>query len=527
MKLTLVLAALLTFALAAWPPAAHAQASIVDTQMEVTTALVQSSLTIEAVKKADDARCRDLQARIDELSAQVKAGKAKQADLTSAKEALLTRLGDVDGAYKAEIAAFRGAVTDIASTSEGLAALARFNAGDQVGALAILDKLQAADETARHAATAVQDAVGERQIAALALDARDKGKVTTDSVIARYEAVVKLDPGVSRDWINLGRLYQDAGRTADARSAAESAAKVAGNDRDKSAALSEFGDVLQSQGDLAGAGKAYAEMLAIDRRLAAADPTNAVTQRDVSIDLDRTGGVLQAQGDLAGAGNAYAEDLAIARRLAAADPTNAVTQRDVSVALEETGDLLQAQGDLVRAADAFAEDLAIRRRLAAADSTNPVAQRDLSVALAKTGDVLQAQGELASAGNAYAEMLAILRRLAAADPTNATAQRDVSVALERTGDVLRAQGDLAGAGKAYEEDLAIARRLAAADPTNAVAQRDVWLAMHKLVEMGSPDVHWSDVAAEMEAIDAKGMLAPADRQRLDNARARAAEEALK
>ena len=49
MKPAFILAALLVLALAAWPPPAHAQGSIVDTQMEVTTALVQSSLTIEAV----------------------------------------------------------------------------------------------------------------------------------------------------------------------------------------------------------------------------------------------------------------------------------------------------------------------------------------------------------------------------------------------------------------------------------------------------------------------------------------------
>jgi hypothetical protein len=55
-----------------------AQASIVDTQMEVTTALVQSSLTIEAIKKTDDAKCRELQARIDALVGQVKTGKARR-----------------------------------------------------------------------------------------------------------------------------------------------------------------------------------------------------------------------------------------------------------------------------------------------------------------------------------------------------------------------------------------------------------------------------------------------------------------
>jgi tetratricopeptide (TPR) repeat protein len=618
-KLTGVVGMLLAFVLSVYLPApALAQVSIVDTQLEVSTAVAQSSLTTEAIKKADDTKCRTYQARIDTLTGQVKAGKAQKAELIAAKQSLVDRLSELDATYKAEISTFRGAVTGIASTGEGAAALARYNAGDQAGALAILDKLQAADELARQKATDIQKAAGERHIAELASDARDKGKVTTDSVIIRYEGVVKLDPGVFWDWIGLDRLYQDAGRLADARRAAETAAKVADNDREKSAALEGLGNVLQLQGDLAGAGKASAEMLATLRRLAAADPSNAGAQRDVADALNRTGEVLEDQGDLVGAGKAYAECLAIVRRLAAADPTNANAQRVVAAALEYTGEVLQAQGDLVGAGRAYAEDLAIDRRVAAADPTNADAQRGGALALNKIGNVLQAQGDLAGAGKAYAEDLAISRRLAAADPSNAGAQRNVSVALGKTGAVLQAQGDLAGAGKAYAEDLAIARRLAtayptdadaqrsvsvalektgkvlqaqgdlvsagkayaeqlaiarrlaAADPTNADAQRDVadalsktgevlqdqgdlvdagrvyaedlaitrrlaaadatnaddqrdlWAAMFNLATTGNPSIHWSEVVAQMEALDARGMLAPSDRHFLDEARANAA-----
>jgi hypothetical protein len=46
--------------------------------------------------------------------------------LVAAREALIARMGDIDidGAYQAEISTFRGAVTDIAATPEGLTALA-------------------------------------------------------------------------------------------------------------------------------------------------------------------------------------------------------------------------------------------------------------------------------------------------------------------------------------------------------------------------------------------------------------------
>lgn len=106
---------------------------------------------------------------------------------------------------------FRAAVQDIAATPEGAAALARFNAGDRKGALAILDKLQGAVDAALQKRTDIERAVGHRSIAALALEARAKGDETTAQVIERYEEVTRLDPGVNWDWAELSELYRDAG----------------------------------------------------------------------------------------------------------------------------------------------------------------------------------------------------------------------------------------------------------------------------------------------------------------------------
>jgi hypothetical protein len=101
-----------------------------------------------------------------------------------------------DRAYAQEIAIFRAAVKDIAATPEGANALARFNAGDEDGALAILDELRAALDTARQKRADIESAAEARRIAALALEARTRGKLTTAKVIARYEEVTRLDPGV-------------------------------------------------------------------------------------------------------------------------------------------------------------------------------------------------------------------------------------------------------------------------------------------------------------------------------------------
>jgi tetratricopeptide (TPR) repeat protein len=469
----LALALILAVPAAAAPRAACAQAALVDAHAEVAAALFAASATQAAVEKAADAKLAAQRAQIAALAARVRAGEARQAQLAAAQEGFLAELAAKDRAYAAQIAVFRGAVSDIAATPEGAAALARFNAGDEAGALDILDRLRAADDRMRQARADLESAAQGRRIAALAMEARARGRVTTAAVISRYEDVVRLDPGVFEDWIRLGRLYQAAGRLADARGADQTAARLAPGDRAGSIAQNELGDVLAAQGDLAGARAAYEQGLATARRLAAAGPAGVEAQHDIAASLDRIGYLRGAQGDLAGARAAYDEDIAILRRLAGADPQNAGLARDLSAGLVQLGDAQRAQGQLEPARRSYEESLAIARRLAGADPGDTGLQRDVLVALDRVGNGLSAQGDLAGAGRAFDEQLTLVRALAAGDPSNAGLQRDVSVALGKTGDVRRARGDLAGARQAFADSLAIDRRLAAADPTSADLQHDL------------------------------------------------------
>ena len=86
-----------------------------------------------------------------------------------------------------------------------------------------------------------------------------------------------------------------------AKAAAQRAADVAEDERDRSVALHELGDVLVAQGDLAGARTLIQESLDIFERLATADFSSAALQHDLSVSLTTLGRVLVRQGDLAGA----------------------------------------------------------------------------------------------------------------------------------------------------------------------------------------------------------------------------------
>jgi tetratricopeptide (TPR) repeat protein len=102
------------------------------------------------------------------------------------------------------------------------------------------------------------------------------------------------------------------------------------DDRPKSLALDELGDVRWAQGDLNGALGAYEQGLAIAERLAGQDAANTEWQRDLSVSHERIGDVRQAQGDLNGALGAYEQGLAIRERLAAQDATNATWRDDLA-----------------------------------------------------------------------------------------------------------------------------------------------------------------------------------------------------
>ena len=286
--------------------------------------------------------------------------------------------------------------------------------------------------------------------------------------------------------------------------------------RERSSLLNRQGDVLRAQGDLAGALAAYRESLAVSRRLAEADPSNAGWQRDLSVSQEKIGAVLRAQGDLAGALATYRESLEVMRRLAEADRSNAGWQRDLSVSHNKVGDVLRAQGDLAGALAAYRESLELRRRLAEADPSNAGWQRDLSVSQERIGDVLCAQGDLAGALAAYRESLAVSRRLAEADPSNAGWQRDLSVSQEKIGDVLRAQGDLAGAQAAYRESLEVSRRLAEADRSNAGWQRDLSVSQDRIGDVlrAQGDLAGA-LAAYRESLEVMRGLAEADPSNAD------------
>jgi tetratricopeptide (TPR) repeat protein len=507
--------------------AAPAMASgvVVDPHAEVAAALFAASATQAAAEKAADAKIVAQRAQIVALAAKVKAGQAKQAELTAAEDGFVAQLAAKDRAYAEAIDAFRGAVTHITDTPEGVAALKKFNDGDEAGAIKIIGQLDDARDAALQKATDIQKAVGRRDQAQLALDAHYRDKVDAATVIGLFEQVVRLDPGVYNDWVQLGRLYMAAGRLTDARRATEAAVKTASADADRAIALDALADVRAAQGDLGGAREATAQLLAILQALATASPDDFPIHRDYAIalqkaalrlkanaklaaaadglrqsmvvslafqkshtltplevgatettlitDLINMGQVLAELGQLPAARQAYDTALVGAREMVGLNPENAIIRDELAAALDWRGELSAAQGDLAGARADYQEEIDIQRRAAAADPGDVSRSLSLAGGLIRLGGLDRRQGDLSGALKLYQEALALSQVGAAADAGNSRAQHTMAAALVDEGEIYSFQNDLPRAKSAMMQSIEILARLSAADPTDAQDYADL------------------------------------------------------
>jgi tetratricopeptide (TPR) repeat protein len=219
----------------------------------VAQALYQASVTTAVIEERANAQLTEQARVIAELKSQVrgasaeagasqqKAQEARRA-LTAAQEAFVSQLARMDETYSRQVAAFRGAFEDIASTPEGVAELERFNAGQKAEAVRNLIRIRDANDHARK----IKSAAEARTIALLAIDARQSGQLRIDEVVPLLETVTALD-GLNDDWLRLAHLYIDAGRLTDAVRAAKQADRVAVDQIEHADALDGLGDAELAQ----------------------------------------------------------------------------------------------------------------------------------------------------------------------------------------------------------------------------------------------------------------------------------------
>ena len=474
----------------------------VDARAEVASALYAASATQAAAERVADARLRSAQAEIERLRRE---GRASRAQIAELEERYVVDLAQRDRGYAQEIAVFRSAVQDIASTPEGAAALARFNAGDEIGALAVLDQLVDARERARQVRARVETGAERRRVARLALDAAQRGRLDIQSAISRYAAVVELDPAQAWDWVVLSQLHQRAGNSSAARDAANRGIAAALTSDEEYAAHAELGLVLQNMGDLSGARTEFEVVLNAHRRRLQLDPGNPTTLRDVSLSLSLLAGVLTRQGEFVSADRALAEARQLSDQASAVTPPSIESRRFQAIRLGEQANLNQRWGNRSAARRQLEEVVSIFRQLAALQPGVRDAQRDLALSLLFLGDATVVGPDSFStdtslAEQRYSEALDLFRQLARSDPSDGRAQADLSAALTKVGDALYVAGDFTNALIRYQEGLDIDLALVSADPENAELRRSLSIDYEKLATVEAERQNWGAAIVHQENV---------------------------
>ncbi len=506
---------------------APALASVVDVRAEVETVVYRSANTQAAYTRANDGHLRAEHERVEAQIALVKPGDDRGRRETTALEAGFDRdLAVRDQVYAQAVVELRNAATALGRTPDGAAALARFNAGGEADALAALDAQHEARDKARDKPDPMASVTEARRIAALALDARQRGKLTTDQALARFDALVGLGQARFDDWIALSGFYHDLGHETDARRAMASAEKIASTDSEQAMASIRLGHLLLDAGDLAGAGKVLSDGVPVFRRRLVADPSDHC-RSDLALALLLSGYERGLGRDAAGALAALEDGARLRRGLGELPPENTTTRDAVAVALAVLGDTLADAGELEGARRADEEGHAIFRNLLDSYPGNKRWAIMSDATLGALADVLNAERDFPGASKAYDELLANVRQRALENPAGLVDQRALAVTLRdfaanaasegnlpkarraieeslgifnrltaqatadvdtramadqavvAMGDILNRQGDVAGARKAYGKGLEVKRRRALAHPGDALAQASLAAALRR------------------------------------------------
>jgi tetratricopeptide (TPR) repeat protein len=254
----------------------------------------------------------------------------------------------------------------------------------------------------------------------------------------------------------------------------EAAAKDPGNDRrqqDIAKAHRNIGDVLVDRGDLTGALKERQASTVILSLLIVKDPANGSWRNDLAESRRDVGSSLRDLGDLTGAVNEFQASLKILTKLTTENPDNSGWQRTLAQCQDALGDALVDHGDLAGALERFQSNVKILTRLVEKDPVNAEWQKNLAVAHNKIGGVvLREKGDLDNALSETTKAEDILAKLVERDSLNLDWQRELASTRGWVGAVLLEQGATAKALEKFRTYLNMMTELAAKDPNNATWQ---------------------------------------------------------
>jgi serine/threonine protein kinase len=194
---------------------------------------------------------------------------------------------------------------------------------------------------------------------------------------------------------------------------------------DVARSLNKVGELLRAMGELAGALAAYEEERGLAERLEAERPTDAV-RSVLGHGHGGIGRVLSQTGKPEAALESYRKALAIQQKLADANPAVTEFQSDLAMSHNVTGAVLIHTGKPEEALTEYRKSLAIFQKLADANPGITQFQSDLAWRHCDIAGVLSQTGEPEEALTEFRKAVAIFQKLADANPANTDFQNGLS-----------------------------------------------------------------------------------------------------
>jgi tetratricopeptide (TPR) repeat protein/tRNA A-37 threonylcarbamoyl transferase component Bud32 len=210
----------------------------------------------------------------------------------------------------------------------------------------------------------------------------------------------------------------------------------------------------------------FQQALAVQQKLADANPTVPGYQSELALSHNNIGTVLVRTGKPEEALTEWRKALAVNQKLADAHPTAAEYQSALAGTHNNIGDLLSQTGDPAGALQAHQKVLAIRQKLADAHSAVADYQSDLAASHSSIGYLLSQARDRAGALRAHQKALDIRQKLADAHPAVFRFQRTLAQSHNLIGRLLAGEQRFDEAFAALDAGLTIRQKLTKADPKN-------------------------------------------------------------
>jgi tetratricopeptide (TPR) repeat protein len=260
--------------------------------------------------------------------------------------------------------------------------------------------------------------------------------------------------------------------------------------------------LLMEAGKPAEALQEFQNALAMQQKLADANPAVTGFQSDLALSHNNVGTVLVRTGKPEEALAEWRKALAINQKLADAHPAVADYQSAVAGTHNNIGDLLSQMGKPAEVLQEFQKALAIRQKLADGHPAVASLQSDVAAGHTSIGYLLSQTGKPAEALEAHQKALAIRQKLADAHPAVLSFQRSLAQTHNLLGRLLAGQQRFAEAFTALDAGLAIRQKLAKAEPKNTEYVTDLGYSHAyrgwALVRFGQPSQAAADLRQAVE-----------------------------